>query len=218
MSNVGSSFGVSASDAMAMVISVERWPGGAGDARRGSGAQCPLGKALGGQGPLDSERPVHGLLEQGSEAFDFLPSLREIDGAVSYGVFFCISQSIHGMQASNRLRVACAGMLEGGSMSPNRRQGATKARQRGVFSSLISRRDSRCFNSLNQLQCAGRTASGGGGERRVPDLQADLDRTNSGKRRHQQPKESDPRSPTKLSNAREAGVRRLWLHAPLVHR
>ena len=45
----------------------------------------------------DSERPVHGLLEQGSEAFDFLPSLREIDGAVSYGVFFGISQSIHGM-------------------------------------------------------------------------------------------------------------------------
>jgi hypothetical protein len=37
------------------------------------------------------------MSEQGSEAFDFLPSLREVDGAVSYGVFFGISQSIHGM-------------------------------------------------------------------------------------------------------------------------
>ena len=45
----------------------------------------------------DSERSVHGMSEQGSEAFDFLPSLREVDGAVSYGVFFGISQSIHGM-------------------------------------------------------------------------------------------------------------------------
>ena len=103
-------------------------------------------------------------------------------------------------------------------MSPGSRQCATKVRQRGLFSSLISRRDARCFNSFNQLQCAGRTASGGGGECGVPDLQADLDGTNSGKPRHQQPKDSDPRSPTKLSNACEAGVRRLWLHALLVHR
>ena len=46
---------------------------------------------------VSSERPVNGLSEQGNEALDLLASLREIDGAVSYGVFFGISQSIHGM-------------------------------------------------------------------------------------------------------------------------
>ena len=73
---------------------------GAGDARGGSGTQYPgvsWRDASLDRGASESEHPVHGLSEQGSEAFDFLPSLREIDGAVSYGVFFGISQSIHGM-------------------------------------------------------------------------------------------------------------------------
>ena len=103
-------------------------------------------------------------------------------------------------------------------MSPGAGQRAAKARQRRMFPRLISRSDTRRFNSIHQLECSGRTANGRRYDRRVPDLQADLHRTNRGKRCHEHSKDGDPHSPTKLSDACVGGVRRLWLHPPLVHR
>jgi hypothetical protein len=94
-------------------------------------------------------------------------------------------------------------------MSPGTGQGAAKARQRSMLFCLICGGDTRRFNSIYQRKGAGRTANGGGDDGRAPDLQADLDGTNHGKRRDEQPEYGDPHSPTKLSDACEAGVRRL---------
>ena len=103
-------------------------------------------------------------------------------------------------------------------MSPGGGQRAAKARQRCVLFDLVGRGDTRRFNSLDQLERAGRTANGRGDERGIPDLEADLYGTNQGKRRNEQPKDGDSHGPTKLSDTREAGVRRFCLHVLLVHR
>ena len=97
---------------------------------------------------VSSERPVNGLSEQGNEALDLLAALREIDGAISYGVFFRVSEPIHGMQASNCCCVAGAGSAERWAIYPGARECPTKLRQRGLLFGLIGRRDTGCFNGL----------------------------------------------------------------------
>src|SRR5687767_2160601 len=108
---------------------------------------------------VSSERPVNGLSEHGNEAFDLLAPLREVDGAVSYGVFLRISESIHGAQASNCFHVPRALAGERRARCPGRRKGPTELRERSLLLGLISRSNAGCFNSFDQLQGADRTAS-----------------------------------------------------------
>ena len=109
---------------------------------------------------VSSERPVNGLSEQGSEALDLLASLREIDGAVSYGVLFRVSESIHGVQASNRFGIACARAAESGAVYPGAGERSAKLRERRLLLGLIGGRDAGGFYSLYQAKSAGRTANG----------------------------------------------------------
>jgi hypothetical protein len=109
---------------------------------------------------VSSERPVNGLSEQGSEALDLLASLREIDSAVSYGVLFRVSESIHGVQPSNCFGVTGARSGESRAIYPGAGERSAKLRECGLLLGLIGRRDAGCFNSLYQAQSAGRTANG----------------------------------------------------------
>lgn len=86
---------------------------------------------------VSSERPVNGRAEQGNEALDLLASLREIDGAVSYGVFLRVSEAIHGVQASNCFYVPRARPGEGRARCPRRGNGPTELRERGLLLGLI---------------------------------------------------------------------------------
>jgi hypothetical protein len=109
---------------------------------------------------VSSERPVNGLSEQGSEALDLLASLREIDRAVSYGVLFRVSESIHGVQAPNCLGVAGARSAESWAIYPSPGERPAKLRERGLLLGLIGGGDAGCFYSLYQAQSTGRTANG----------------------------------------------------------
>ena len=97
---------------------------------------------------VSSERPVSGLSEQGSEALDLLASLREIDGAVSYGVLFRVSESIHGVQASNRFGIACARAAESGAVYPGAGERSAKLRERRLLLGFIRRGGTGCFYGL----------------------------------------------------------------------
>jgi hypothetical protein len=130
---------------------------------------------------VSSERPVNGRAEQGNEALDLLASLREIDGAVSYGVFLRVSEPIHGVQASNCFYVSRTRPGEGRARGPRRRNGSSELRERGMLFRLIGRRNPCCFDSFDQLESASRTAGMQRDDCGVPDLQADLDGTDRGK-------------------------------------
>jgi hypothetical protein len=97
---------------------------------------------------VSSERPVNGLSEQGSEALDLLASLREIDGAVSYGVLFRVSESIHGVQAANCFRVAGARAAESWAVYPSARKRPAEVREGGLLLGFIGRGDTGCFDGL----------------------------------------------------------------------
>src|SRR4051812_33991333 len=104
---------------------------------------------------VSSERPVNGLSEQGSEALDLLASLREIDRAVSYGVLFRVSESIHGVQASNCFGVAGARSGESRAIYPGPGERAAKLRERGLLLGLIGGSSAGRFYSFYQTQSAG---------------------------------------------------------------
>jgi hypothetical protein len=75
---------------------------------------------------VSSEGPVNGLSERRDESVDFLAPLREIDGAVSYGVFFGISEPIHRAQSSNRFNVSGASTRQRWSERPGGKQRTAK--------------------------------------------------------------------------------------------
>jgi hypothetical protein len=164
---------------------------------------------------VSSARPVSGRSEQGNEAFDLLASLREIDSAVSYGVFLCVSEPIHRVQASNCFDVPRAFAGEAGSKGPCRRNGAPELCKRALLLRLIGRGKPRRFNGFNQLESAGRTARARRDDNRIPDLQADLDGADSSKCGDECREQANPQRPTKLSDSIWRGARWLFLHGPL---
>jgi len=97
---------------------------------------------------VSSERPVSGLSEQGSEALDLLASLREIDGAVSYGVLFRVSESIHGVQSANGFLVAGARAGESWAIYPSARECPAKLCERRLLLGFIRRGGTGCFYGL----------------------------------------------------------------------